>query len=409
MGVAGAESVVNEIFGYAKRIYDNQIFDQEQRLTITYDELPSQSWNLRGAGWYGDAHLERSSSYKFQNSSETLPQDTSEVNRQFTITTVEHSATATFTKDFLTRLVGGNASFKDFTAKIEDLRLTARKNLNQSCYIGPRQIRTTLSANAAIGATTLSFVSAQYVHVGMFIDIYDSTGTVLLVNNNRINAITGTTITIATPLAVNLLAGATIFLHEENLGTTTGKGFNSIAFQCDDGTDFPTLFENLDRATFGGWKGNRLDAANAPLTNDLLQRAQNTIYENGGCDYMAEDYVNLCNLESIRRYVTIVLPQKRYVNASKYDAGYEKPNALEWNGRKILADPDCPKREWFMINKRYSGKQELVPMELEGQFGGSTMKWKQGYLMGTIISYYSGNLGTSKPNSGLVIKNLAVL
>ncbi len=405
MGMAGLENTTSELFGLAKRIYGNEIIDQEQRHTITYDELTEMTWDMRGAGWFGDAHLERSGSYKFLNSQEALPQDTSEVNRQFIINTVEHAGDVSFTKDFLIRLIKGNASFGDFTYKVEDLMRTSKKNLNQACYIGPRMVRTTLTANTT--TTVLVVGTTQYLHVGMFIDIYDSTFTTLIKNNARVVSISGLSVTIDS--AVTAVAGSSIFNHEENLSTTTGKGFNSLPFQCDDGTDFPTLFESLDRATYNAWRGNRIDAAGAPLTNDLLQRGQNTLYEVGGCDYMTEDYVNFCHLDSIRRYVAIVLPQKRYVNASKYDAGYEKPNALEWNGKTIIPDPDCGKRDWIMYNKRYGGKKELQPLEMESQFGGSTMKWKQGYLQGTVITYYSGNLGTNKSNANLIFRNLAIL
>lgn len=406
MGLSGLENTTNELFGLAKRIYDNQIFDQEQRLTITYDALPSQTWDMRGAGWFGDAHLERSGSYKFINSSETLPQDTSEVNRQFIINTAEHVSTVSFTKDFLIRLVKGNAAFGDFTYKVEDLMRTSKKNLNQSCYIGPRMIRTTLTVNA-VATTTLTVANAQYLHVGMFIDVYDAAATVLLANNVRIVSINGLTVVVSG--AVTAVAGSTIFNHEENLATTTGKGFNSLPFQCDDGTDFNSVFEQLDRATFNAWRGNRIDAGGAPLTNDLLQRGQNTLYEVGGVEYMTDDYINFCHTDSIRRYVAIVLPQKRYINASKYDAGYEKPNALEWNGKEIMPDPDCGRRDWIMYNRRYGGKKELQPLEMESQFGGSTMKWKQGYVQGTVITYYSGNIGTSKCNANLIFRNLALL
>lgn len=404
----GIETAFNEIGGLSKRIYDTQVIDQEQRLTITYDELPEKSWNIRGDGWFGDAHLIRSGSYKFANPTENLPQDTFETDKQFTISNKELFAQVPFTKDFLEKLVGGVTSFEDYTYKVEDMIRTSKKNLNQACYIGPQMIRTTVAVNALAGATSVTLASVQYVHVGMFIDFYSAAGAPLSMNH-QITNIVGNVITITPGLANNVVVGDLIYNHDENLNAGTGKGFNSLPAQCDDGTDFPVVFEGLSRTTYPAWRGNRINAGGALLTNDLLQQAQNTIREVGGNDYMTEDYVNFVHLDSVRRYVQIVLPQKRFVDATKYDAGYERPNALEWNGRKIVVDPDCGKRDWIMYNKTNGGKMEISPLKVESTLGGTTMKWRNGFMQGEVLVYFNGNIGTNKCNAHAIIRNLATL
>jgi len=399
----GIETAFGELGALSKQIYDTGVIDQEQRLTITYDELPTKNWNIRGNGWFGDAHLVRSSSFKFAAETAPLAQDTTETSQQFTITNVEEFGNVTFTKNFLTKLIGGVTSFEDYTYKIEDLQKSCKKNLNQSCYIGPRNIRATVAAGV-VGSPTFTISSTQYIFNGMFVDFYNAAATTLVQNNVQITAINGNTISV-TP-NVTLSAGDTIFLHEENLATTTGLGFNSIPDQCDDGTDFPVVFEGISRTTFPGWRGNRIDALNQVLTNDLLQKGQNTIYEVGGNDYMTEDYVNFVHMNSVRRYISIILPQKRYIDASKYDSGMEKPNMLEWNGKPIVIDPDCGKNDWIMYNRTHGGKMEIAPLALESMFGGTSMKWKSGYMQGVSVMYYSGNLGTNKCNSNLIFRNL---
>ncbi len=403
-GALGPEEVLNEIGAMAKQIYDTGILDQEQRLTITYDELPTKSWNLKGAGWYGDAHLQRSSSYKFANEAENLPQETYEINKQFTIGNVEMFGDVTFTKDFLVKLQGGVTSFEDFTYKIEDLIRSQKKNLNWACWIGPVMKRMTASG-VNVGAV-VPVDTTQYIHVGMYMDQYNAAG-VLLASNRLVNGISGLNVTFNAVVAV--AATDVFYLHEENVGTTTGKGLIGIPFQCDDGTDFPVLFEGLSRTTYPAWRGVRVDAAGNPLTNDLLQKTENSIREQGGNDYMTEDYVNFVHLDSVRRYISIILPQKRYVNASKYDSGMEKPNMLEWNGKPIVIDPDCPKKNWYMYNRAHGGKMELHALGIESQFGGSSMKFKSGYMQGITVTYYSGNLGTNKPNSCAALVNLLAI
>lgn len=405
------EEVLNELTGLAKPIFDNGVIDQEQRLTITYDAIPEKEWNIRGRGFYGDAHLKRSSSFKFANPAESLPIETVETNRQFRVVTREMFGDVTFTKDFLVRLTGGETSFADYIFKIEDLIRSQRKNMNQSCYIGPRMIRTAVTVGGVLGATSVTVANIQYLFAGMHVDFYNAAGTLLTAGNveiESINSVTGVLTTSPLPAAVN--ATDTVFLHEENLGAgTTGKGFVSLPFQADDGTDFPVDFEEISRVTFSAWRGNRIDVTGAPLTNDILQRGQNTLYEQAGNDYMTEDYVNFVHPNSVRRYIAIILPQKRYVNAQKYDSGMEKPGMLEWNGKPIFVDPDCSKADWYMVNRAHSGKKELYPIGIEKEFNNAAMKWKSGFMQGITVTYFSGNLGNDKPNSTVVIKNLAAV
>jgi hypothetical protein len=400
----GPEQVANEIGALAKRIYDTGVIDTEQRLTITYDELPAKNWNIKGDGWYGDAHLQRSSSFKFANPTENLPQETTEVSKQFLIQNKEMFGDLAFTKDFLIKLVGGVTSFEDYTYKIEDIIRSQKKNLNQACYIGPTMARTTLTSSPSTSAT-FTVASTQYLFIGMMIDIYNSS--TLAVNNVQITGISGLTITVGT--AVSAASGYTIYLHDEKLNAGSGKGLNGLPIQSDDGTDYSATFENISRTDYPGWRGNRIDASSAPLTNDLLQNAQNVLRNNSGHDYMTEDYVNFVHLDSVRRYLKIILPQKRYIDASKYDSGMSKPNMLEWNGKPIVIDPDCVPTSWFMWNKTHSGKMEIAPLAVDSTLGGNTMKWKNGYMQGVVVTYYSGQTGTNKPNSLVQIKNLAAL
>ena len=406
------EDVFNELTGLAKPMLGNGVVDQEQRLTITYDSLPVKSeWQLTGTGFVGDAHLKRSSSFKFANASESLPIETVEKNEQFKVKTKEMFGSITFTKDFLVRLKGGQTSFADYMFKVEDLFRSQKKNQNQGCWIGPRMIRTTVTVGGAIGAIALTVANVQYLFPGQHVDFYNAAGTVLAAANVEIQSINSTTnvITVsALPAAVG--AASTVFMHEENLGAgTAGKGFVSIPFQADDGTDFPVDFEEISRVTYSAWRGNRLDDAGAPLTNDILQRGQNTLYEQAGNDFMTEDYASYVHPDSIRRYLAIILPQKRYVNAQKYDSGMEKTGMLEWNGKPIYVDPDCPKRNWYFLNRAHSGKVELNPLSVETEFNGSAMKWKAGFMQGITVTYFSGNLGNDKPNSTVAILNLAAV
>lgn len=402
----GIEQVANELGGLAKRIYDSGVIDTEQRLTITYDRLKEKNWNIKGDGWYGDAHLIRSSSYKFANSIENLPQDTFEENKQFLMRNKEMFGLVPFTKDFLVKLLGGVTSFEDYTYKIEDLIRTQKKNLNQACYIGPTMQRTTLTSSPS-AATTFTVASTQYLHVGMMLDIFDSTGVTLKNTNYKIVGISGLTITV--DRNITSASGDTVYLFEENINPGSGKGLASLPQICDDGTDFNVTFEALSRTTYPGWRGQRDNASSNPLTNDRLQKLCNLIKENSGHDFMQEDYESFVHTDSVRRYLQIVLPQKRYINASKYDSGMEKPSMLEWNSKPITVDPDCLKNSWFMINHAFVGKMEIAPLAVDSMLGGTSMKWRNGYMQGVAVTYYSGQVGANNCSPNGMIVNLAVV
>lgn len=402
----GPEQVANELSGLSKIIYSTGVVDQEQRSTVTYDKLPVKNWNPSGSGWVGDAHFERSSSFKFSNPTEPIAEEYTEISQQFTITSKQMDGNSAFTKDFLVKLVGGVTSFGDYTYKLDDLRLSMQKNLNQGCYIGPTMLRATIPANAG-PVNTFAISNTQYLFQGEYIDIYDAGG-VLQIPNRKITLISGNNITID-GAAVNVVAGWQIFHRMENLNSGSGKGIVSLPQICDDTTAFAATFENISRNTFPGWRGIVQDEAGNPLTNDILQEAANSILTTSGIDYMTGNYLNFVHPDMIRRMLPIVLTLKRYINASKYDTGMEKPNMLEFNGKGIVVDPDCGRRDWYMINTDHVGKMELFPLGVESQFGGSAMKWKSGYMQGISLFYFSGQVGSDRNNCNCVIKNLQAI
>jgi hypothetical protein len=87
----------------------------------------------------------------------------------------------------------------------------------------------------------------------------------------------------------------------------------------------------------------------------------------------------------------------------------EKPNMLEWNGKPIVIDPDCPRRDWIMYNRSYGGKVELHPFSVDSSLGGTTMKWKSGFMQGVVVSYFSGQIGTEKSNANAIGRNFVAL
>lgn len=69
-------------------------------------------------------------------------------------------------------------------------------------------------------------------------------------------------------------------------------------------------------------------------------------------------------------YQKLLTADKRYVNTVKGDGGFsdEKKNYLEFNGKPVVADKDCPTRLFFLPDK-YIEKYVLAEMTFADETG----------------------------------------
>jgi hypothetical protein len=85
------------------------------------------------------------------------------------------------------------------------------------------------------------------------------------------------------------------------------------------------------------------------LTSDLLQRLLDDIQVLGGESIESGNGLILMHPKQRRKYLDIVVPQKRYVD-QKLDAGHAK---VSFNGIDLFLDEDCQDAQVYAINKKF--------------------------------------------------------
>lgn len=161
----------------------------------------------------------------------------------------------------------------------------------------------------------------------------------------------------------------------------------------------------ISRTAVPEWQPNRVDAAGANLTEDLLLRAENRVMIVGGVEMSAiKDFRLVMHPNQRRKYFALVVPQKQFTGLA-LDAGYSK---LTWNGHEFVETYNCPRTTVYMgdfgaLNKYTAPDGEL---KIDTSFG-PPIKWAQGYDAG--LAYWRAycNYALKKPNAWVELHTLA--
>lgn len=206
----------------------------------------------------------------------------------------------------------------------------------------------TVSANAVAsnvitcsGRETYSSNAAQFLDVGMAVDILASAGGSIVASALSITAISGAGTTSATvTLSGPVTASANAVLVRSG---SEGNEIQGLLTQLDGNTT--TVF-SINRALYPQTQGNVVDLGAGQLTLDSMQQTWNLGLQRGGAKYSAL----WCDFDSLRYYQKLLTADKRYNNTVEGDGGFADKNEvyLEWNGLPVVADKDCPHRIFFL-------------------------------------------------------------
>ncbi len=206
-------------------------------------------------------------------------------------------------------------------------------------------------ATASGSTTTLVTTNAQYVEIGMFVDLYNSTSTVVtpvLANANvQISNVTGPvagnyTITFATTVT-STTSG--FFITRTGSHQKEPVGFEQIvaglattATALGDGTG---ALYNITHAT---WTGN-MDTSGGAISEGRMINMIDTIRTRGG-----KTTAIFTSLGVRRSYANLLEQQRRYVNTTKFTGGFSGIAFTTDGGEiPIVADFDCqPGRMYYM-------------------------------------------------------------
>lgn len=218
-----------------------------------------------------------------------------------------------------------------------------------------------------VGSTTLVLKGREdtepalkFLDVGAVFDVYNST--TLVSSGHEISSITSgdaSSLTATVVITPALTATAGYSLVRAN---SYGNEIQGVMTQLDGGTT--TVF-NIDRASYPSTQGNSISLSSGQLTLDKMQQADDEAQRRGG-----PTSVVWTDFASKRMYQKLLTADKRYVSTIKGDGGFsdKEKSYLEWNGKALVADKDCPQRMFFLADKNIT-KYVLAEMEFADETG----------------------------------------
>jgi hypothetical protein len=243
------------------------------------------------------------------------------------------------------------------TKEVQGITADKIKDYNRQVYGKGDAVLATVTADGP-AANTFYVDDPMYLRKNMMIDVWNAN--VNAIDSRQITDITldGTGWYVTYDGADVAAANGWLVIREDNAslvgGVRTPKEIEGLQKIIDDGTVASTYL-NISRTANPLWNGHVLDNGGAKrnITEDLLFEAEDRIVRATGESW---DYLRT-GLGQKRKYFDICKGDRRYMTGV-FDAGYER---LDFNGRKITIDIDCPKGKWFMAQKRQIKKAVLRP------------------------------------------------
>jgi hypothetical protein len=250
----------------------------------------------------------------------------------------------------------------------------------------------TLATVTADGANTFTVANAQYLEVGMQIDVVaPGTGTPTL-SNRQITAINGLVVTYdgadGTTVATNIVVRTGNWNREP-------QGLSSIVAATG------TLF-NVDPTTQPLWKAvvNANGGTPRPLSEGLMIKMTDDVRVNGG-----KTSLILTSLGVRRAYFNLLSQQRRYTNTKEFAGGL---TGLAFNnGREIpvVEDPDAPPGTmWALDEDKFKIYRDKDWSWL--QKDGSIWKWVHDYDAYEAVLKQYWELGISQRNAQGVLNDI---
>lgn len=234
--------------------------------------------------------------------------------------------------------------------EMDGIKEGLRKETNRQVY-GTSQ---GVLAIAASGSTTTFVVSSatglQYVEIGMFVDLYNSTSTVvtpvLVTANAQITDINIATLTIT--LTTVGAVGAGFFLVRTGSHQKEPVGFEQIvAGLATTATALGNGAGALYNITHGTWTGN-MDTTAGAISEGRMVNMIDAIRTRGG-----RTTVGFCSLGVRRAYANLLEQQRRYVNTTEFKGGFSGIAFTTDTGEiPIVADYDCQAGRLYFMNEK---------------------------------------------------------
>ena len=223
------------------------------------------------------------------------------------------------------------------TGAVNDLR----KDMNRQAFGDGRGGLANITAK---GTNTITVDNLQYLRVGMFIDLVNSSTDAVLVSNIQITAIVPST-RVVTYSGSDQSAGITVGTHVPVVNGNWKVEINGLRNVTRSDLSQNYVLHGIDSSVAGNeyWKAKQFDGGNSTFDEDLGQLLLDQIGAEGW-----ETELILTTRGVRRRYVNTLKAQKRWndANAGTMHGGFKY---IDYNGLPLVFDDDCPKQYMFFI------------------------------------------------------------
>src|ERR1044072_726591 len=235
--------------------------------------------------------------------------------------------------------------------EMEGIKEGLRKETNRQCY-GTSQGVLSVAASGTTTTFVVGSLSAlQYLEIGMFVDVYDATSTVVtpVLNNANVQ------ITDFNPSTLTVTFGSTVvavavgdFLVRTGSHQKEPVGFEQIvAGLATTATALGNGAGALYNITHGTWTGN-LDTTPGTISEGRMINMVDAIRTRGG-----KTTVIFTSLGVRRAYANLLEQQRRYVNTTEFKGGFSGIAFTTDGGEiPIVADFDCQAGRAYFLNEK---------------------------------------------------------
>lgn len=200
--------------------------------------------------------------------------------------------------------------------------------------------------------------------------------------------------------ATSVSVGDNIYLEDSQTdGEIAAREFDGLrAATAETGT-----YLSLDRSTYPRWRGNLIDAANSPLDEDLVLRAENRVLQEGG------EVVNPANLKIVthrnqfRKFAEVAYPRQDF-SGTNIAAGV---TALSIGGHAFVTSPFAPETDVFIGDCSKFNKYTTPNGDLQLDDSGGVV-WQKVPQYDAIRAYFRfyGNYAVRNPRHWVRIQNV---
>lgn len=235
--------------------------------------------------------------------------------------------------------------------EVDGMKEGLRKDMNRQVYGTSQGVLAVAASGTTTTFVTTNAAGLQYLEIGMFVDVYDATSTVVtpVLNNANVEItdINTTTFTVTLGSTVTAVAVGD-FLVRTGDHQKEPVGFEQIvAGLASTATALGNGAGALFNITHGTWTGN-LDTTAGAISEGRMINAIDTVRSRGG-----KTTLGLTSLGVRRAYANLLEQQRRYVNTTEFKGGFSGIAFTTDTGEiPLISDFDCQAGRLYWMNEK---------------------------------------------------------